>query len=328
MGTALDSGNTISLTREVIVELCRGKEMSTLPPEVRNVVAGEMLHQCNSTIITNEVATQDPMQSSLITVQVAEREQTLNHPEGLEVTGPKSIDEVAGVIHVQVIETAASEMGSSPHRIGEAGCITPNGAVQSRTRVLEANDGEEVTQNQSGEMGRDSSALKLKQICSDSVLPKSRERSGVRILKRRTDTMHPSGHVLRPSTLLKRNSRLLHGESSSRPSKRKVGPLKPRGRPRKIEVKENERAQIDFNPNGFFEVRVDQQHCANIAEACGLRIDQINDLLKEDNSHRTTLPVQNDLIRMGEELHTDSDQGEHISDFDPLTEDELIPCSD
>lgn len=115
----------------------------------------------------------------------------------------------------------------------------------------------------------------------------------------------------------------MNGECSTRPQPNTKGPPKKRGRPRKTQLKEIEKAHLEFNPEGFFEVRVDQQHCANIAEACGLRIEQINDLLRDDNFSRSTLPIQQELLNL-----EDSDQGEHISDFDPLTEDELSSCSE
>lgn len=136
----------------------------------------------------------------------------------------------------------------------------------------------------------------------------------------------PGGNqTMRPSVPLSRKP-VTQGDPSKRPRPKsvEVQRLKKQATKRP-KAKEVERAQLDFDPEGFIEVRVDLQHCQNIAEACGIPVQQLNSILQVDNSERVS---QQQMNQIGEEIEREADQEDRVSDFDPDSDDDLSSGSD
>lgn len=315
--------DTISLSKKIIVNICQGRDFNSLPLEIKEVVNGEDLQQGN-TFPTVEEATSDPSQGIMITVHETKNTDTGNHSGGLNLIGPKEISDVVGHVKVGVIHTSPGDVEASPQRITQPLRVETNSSTRVGISTIGDKEGVEPSQDQHGISRGDSEARKLKQVHTKVNPRRGRNQTAVTILQRRAESVPLGGHVLRPSTLSRRNSRLTCGEPSTKPKPKRSGPARPRTK--KESLKEKDKDQLTLNPEGFFEVRVDYQHCANIAEASGVTIQQIDDLLRDDNQNRIAMPIQNQLLQIGEEI-SDSDLGEHISDFDPLTEDELSSSS-
>lgn len=62
----------------------------------------------------------------------------------------------------------------------------------------------------------------------------------------------------------------------------------PTGPTKKILRGENsgQAAEINLNPAGFFEIKVEKAHCAKMGEGCGLSIEVVQQALQEDNTER------------------------------------------
>lgn len=301
-------GETISLSRKILVDLCRGRDLASLPPEVREVLLGEeeeVPHEGNMATTTRD-AIDDPSQNVLHAAQVTDTGAVEKQIEVL--LGPKDVNDVADQIHKEVTPSTHIIKELAPQQISKVSEIQPNTSQGTRTRVLGDKKGGEPSQ-------RASRARKQKQIRTVPSLTRGRS-TGATIPHRRNNVMPPGGHVLRLSNTLKRKPRVMQRESSTVPR-----PKMDRSSTRPKD-KGKEKADLSLNPEGFFEVRVDFQHCANLAEACGIRVDQISDLLKEDNQDRSTMPIQQQLLQLTEEI-SETDQGDRISDFDPLSDDEL-----
>lgn len=65
--------------------------------------------------------------------------------------------------------------------------------------------------------------------------------------------------------------------------------------------------QIDLNPDGFFDVRVEYGHCEDLAETCGVRTDEVVHIIQEDNMARRNRPNQH--IRFSNEKEIGDDMG-------------------
>lgn len=50
--------------------------------------------------------------------------------------------------------------------------------------------------------------------------------------------------------------------------------------------KEKEKAEISFNSEGFYEVRVDYEHVSKLAVGCGFKEKEIEDVIQADNAQR------------------------------------------
>lgn len=90
------------------------------------------------------------------------------------------------------------------------------------------------------------------------------------------------------------------GDSSKKPTRKKNVSLN--------------RSEILNNPEGFVEVRVDYEHCLNLADGCGFKLIDVENVIRKDNEER----------REGTAQQFECDQGEHINlNFDPDSEDDL-----
>lgn len=166
----------------------------------------------------------------------------------------------------------------------------------------------------------------MKQINRDSCPTRGSEGSGVNLFKKGAPKVTLVGHhVMRPSIPRMKKGVFTRGETSTRPQPKRKGPAKigPRAAKPKA-TKENEGAQLDFDPQGFIQVHLHAHHCENIAQACGIPVEQINSLLVEDNTERV---IQQQLSQQ-DAIVREQEQGEHLSDFEPHTEDELNSESD
>lgn len=137
---------------------------------------------------------------------------------------------------------------------------------------------------------------------------------------------HGSNLAMHTTVVHKRKPALTsRGKTSKRP-KPKIQGLKgqrPRGK-KTTDIDETGRAQLNLDPQGYFEVHIDAQHCEKIAKACGISEDQINSLLAQDNSER----VIQQQLRLQNELDKELEGEETISDFNSLFEDERSFDSD
>lgn len=188
--TAPDKANTISLSRDTVLELCRGKELNALPPEVRLVMAGgedRLLKAGNREMIISE-ATSDLSPGPL---NPTENEDALILMTPVAVTGPKEICDVVGAIPVEVIGATPIELETMSHRIlGGKGNET-NDLEGQETRLLGDKSAKEHSQNQPR---KDKQALKLKQVRTDSSPPRIKDRTAP---KRSNVMSPPGGHMLR-----------------------------------------------------------------------------------------------------------------------------------
>lgn len=86
-----------------------------------------------------------------------------------------------------------------------------------------------------------------------------------------------------------------------------------------------ERAEVDLNPEAYFQVVVDKEHCANIALGCGLSTEVVMEALREDNALRKSQIITNGAEtsdRTNGILTPPTDQNERVN-TDPDSEGDL-----
>lgn len=81
--------------------------------------------------------------------------------------------------------------------------------------------------------------------------------------------------------------------------------------------KENEKAQIEFSPEGYYEVQIDHEHGLKIAQQCGVRAEDVFQALADDNEERRRVATDCPNPLTDEELREINDR------FEPDPADEL-----
>lgn len=94
----------------------------------------------------------------------------------------------------------------------------------------------------------------------------------------------------------------------------KQAPFKHTNRPKQSKKKEpDNRAQVNFNPSGFYEVTVQYDLCSELGLGCGLKPDDVSQALDADNAQRCAAlsnPIQGNehAIQEGPSIEFDSDE--------------------
>ena len=331
------------MDKRLVLELCRGRDINSLPPEVRELVAGDeeaRSQEGSHRIHTPEEATKDLSRLQQTVVQDPVVQDVVMQTEEGGVTAQSLLPiETSHRFTLEVLDSSLvgeptpqeiwNDLNNSPTQAG----VDKDEAAMS---ALKGKAVAEPSPNQPRKRSKDKKTQSWRQPRTDNGPSKGRVYSGIRLLKRGEENVTPGGqHVLRPSTLWRRSVVLSRGESSRRSQPKKNGlqngPSKSKGVSfKKTQVKEMEKkkAQLEFNPEGFFEVKVDFKHCVNIAEACGIKVDQISKILEEDNANRATMPIQQQLLQEREEILVEVEQARGIAGLDPNLEDESSLGSD
>lgn len=156
----------------------------------------------------------------------------------------------------------------------------------------------------------------------DSCPTRGSELSAAGPFKKRVPRVSLVGHhVMRHP--INQKKKLTRGECSygPQPNNRRMAKKGPRAT---NPMKEKEKAQLIFDPKGFIEVQVEGQLVEDIAKACGIPVEQINNLLVEDNAERI---IQQEL-NQGLEAELQPSQRDSPTHRDPQTEEDLSSESD
>ena len=81
--------------------------------------------------------------------------------------------------------------------------------------------------------------------------------------------------------------------------------------------KEKEKADISLNSEGFYEVRVDYEHVSKLAEGCGFKNKEVDDVIQADNAHRKA------QAHLQATTHAPGTEEEDLSRFELDSGDEL-----
>lgn len=315
--------DSIPLAKSVVIELCRGRDIESLPMEVREILAGEA---------PGTMQAETKMSNIEATPKVTAEDPNLHIPLGADLP---IVSAVADPTPAEIITTTPTEGDMAPQQIIPIpGVETEYSARGTEAPVLANKIVQEPSQNLLRRTGGDKRGLKLKQVVRDTCPAKSIEGSNGCHLKKGGVRKTPGGHItLQHVTFQKRKPVITsRGESSRRPQPKINGPKNRKPRQKKISsTTEPEGAQLEFDPKGYIEVHVDAQHCENIARACGIPQEQIESLLLEDNLERVVQQEQREREereREEMEMESEQEQEEHLSDFEPQTEDDLSSGSD
>lgn len=117
------------------------------------------------------------------------------------------------------------------------------------------------------------------------------------------------------------NQVIKKGKDPIRPKRKNALPLIPTPAKRATgKEKISEQATISFNPEGFYEVKVQYDHIAKLATGCGFKNSDIEEVIAKDNEQRRNQALNNPPVPEGNiEDDLDPDMGR----FDPDPEDAL-----
>lgn len=109
------------------------------------------------------------------------------------------------------------------------------------------------------------------------------------------------------------------GKEVARP-KRKSSPILASGPTKKIMNKGKDQAQVSFNPEGFYEVKVSYEHVSKLATGCGFQQKDVQAIINKDNEERRILATDSTTRQDKDtEIEAEGDMGS----FDPDPADEL-----
>lgn len=123
-----------------------------------------------------------------------------------------------------------------------------------------------------------------------------------------SSSMGPERNVQLPkvSTRLKRKNQMLETGSS-----------KPQCVKKHTQPKQRQHANLSKTADGFFEVRVDYDHCSRLAQAAGFKPDDVEMVIRDDNEERKNRVVEDETDMYNPELEMIDTR------FDPDTDDDL-----
>lgn len=84
--------------------------------------------------------------------------------------------------------------------------------------------------------------------------------------------------------------------------------------------KEKEQAQVSFNPEGFYEVKVSYDHVSRLAEGCGFQASEVEAAIQLDNEQRRTNSKEHTT---NQTLNTEEEPELDMGRFDPDSNDEM-----
>lgn len=87
--------------------------------------------------------------------------------------------------------------------------------------------------------------------------------------------------------------------------------------------REEKKAELCFNAEGFVEVKVQYGHCVNIADGCGINPKEVLLMVEEDNTERVNMQLVQDMTNTDTQTYEDANEEIDSSRFEPDPEDEL-----
>lgn len=163
--------------------------------------------------------------------------------------------------------------------------------------------------------GANSSTAKGKEVA-----PQEGAQDKAQIPLRRTSQSKPKRNPTRPTKTQPKIGRLLNLQIPP-----KQAQFKTTSRPKQAKGKGvAQRAGINLSPEGFYEVEVEYDHCAEISRGCGIQPTDVFKALDEDNLQRRLIPL--DPIDEEDTSQGSRQEGpvlEFDSDEDGMSEEEI-----
>lgn len=282
--STIDNTSLLMLAKQAIEEMCRGRDLDSLPPELKAVLSGpEPEKSREHTQSTPKKVTTDPKPKPPLLNSHPEKEQAN------DVAGHQTGNQSATLTQQDLLLQRATD----PHYSSPA--CTENPEIPLPQFVLSSTVVSNPAEEPSPNRPRDKEKAKI----VDSGDTNNEADSVVQILRR---DQADGQHVSHPSTWLNgenyRAQNMIRGEH--------FGP-KP-----KLQNKQTE-AQLQFDPKGYIEITVDFDHCARIAAACGLQTEEIISVLNEDNLARQASRAQTQAETEHNLEGHDPDSGKELS---------------
>lgn len=82
-----------------------------------------------------------------------------------------------------------------------------------------------------------------------------------------------------------------------------------------------EGAEVSLNSSGFFEVKVQYEQISKLAEGCGFKVKDVEEVIRTDNAERQAQAAQTIAVPISERSLNDEDLD--LGRFDPDSGDEL-----
>lgn len=337
--------DTVHVSRRVLVSLCEGRALDSLPPEVRAFM--------DSTSTSAEI----PMAQVETLVELPELNPGRGSSDDALDGGNPNYDAHAPPNTSFEPPQVILEQGSQP----SGGSFSTNGAVAGQTegtrarntkpkrltpqqisppiqilrRTLPQNDppvgGPALTGDRKGLEGSDSlssHSADRAQIGEKNNSLTSGQRTRAKEVAHSNRSMpvvgasrDRMGHKPKKGLLsqipLKPTFKKMVKHSAAQVKQKKEAPSAASTGPStgQIKGKENEnsdRAHLNLNPEGFYEVAVQYSHLVALGDGCGIATVKVAQALEEDNIHRRLNPSGEDQDipedRLGPDLHIDSEE--------------------
>lgn len=371
----------IPLSKSSLIEVCKGKAPSELPPELRQFATepennhGERLHErlhdnkgndqlvgetgriCHlGTPATRRLQGSSNTKRNLFhegkanSIGNISQESRVRCTPGFNETQNDVMDEVVSPIkvnsprHHEVPHEvhqhhSAKQLGIQPPRLmrrnsGNCSDLGVKSAVITPHQNAAQKEGSLIPAPNVAKKGNN---LKQKEVVKEANLPPSGNNMGsqnssteytlkefkFKAQQKRKKVVNEAGPS-RPPKPMPKFKKIVAG-SNLHPLKT-VGP-KTRKVAHPISNRPSKRAQVQLNPEGYYEVRVNSTHVQNLASGCGFKSDDIQHIIAADNVARVeeqkkhqSDPVTEDN---DEDPIIDSDLEEALARFDPDPADDL-----
>lgn len=324
----VDAPAPFVVSRKVLLEMCRGKELASLPSEIQEMLASIpnlppdlLADQQSPALPSADTLVHDQLDLQLTRVDNPEAGQLMGSNSNLnpvvphETTGPKS-HEIQGVISApRNVPNAEGAAGRSPRNKP-----TANEGSPQKIRILQRSpDGASALihcRNQGTDPAVDS-ALKdaIVQIRKETG-EHSKSTSTPQLARKPSQACASnSGHRSRDISLQRTKPK---AQLPPKPAKFKISPII---RTRRAKAREAAQlASITKSQDGLVQVNVEYSHVAALGMGLGVQPEQVQQALSEDNQQRISDPNNNkdmdldlDLEMEGPDLDFDLDSDDDLN---------------